>query len=116
MRKFVVAHFILSVAALCLCAYCFLQIPFDKISTESAIGEIERTFVVRMSFDAKQLEHFDWLAKWIRMNAAAFKSAHSNLWQAGVYGFGAFGLLSAALGVSMRRTLRANESGKSQQG
>lgn len=79
------------------------------------MGEIERIFVVRMNFDAKQLEHFDWLAKWIRMNAAAFKSAHSNLWQAGVYGFGAFGLLNAALGVLMRRTLRASESGKSQQ-
>ncbi|MBW8463398.1 hypothetical protein [Acidovorax sp.] len=116
MRKFVVALFVLSAAALCLCVYCFLQIPFDKVSTEFAISEVERTFVVRMSFDAKQLEHLDWLAGWIRMNTAAFKSVHRNLWQASVYGFGAFGLLNAALGFLMWRALRANEFRKSQQG
>jgi hypothetical protein len=105
-RRFAVAYFFLAVAALCLSAYCFVQVPFDKLSTEVALEAIERNYIDRGSFNAQELKELDWNLRRIRGNSSAYKLARKHLWQAGVYGFGAFGLFSGLMGFSMLGALR----------
>lgn len=106
MRRFAFGYLFLAVVALCLSAYCFVQVPFDKLSTEVALEGIEREYIDRGRFDAQQLEDLDRRLRWIRGNSSAYKLARERLWQAGVYGFWAFTLFCGLMGFSMPDALR----------
>lgn len=106
MRRFAVAYFFLAAVALCLSGYCFVQVPFDKLSTEVALETIERGYIDRENFHGQDLKDLDWNLRRIRGNSSAYKLAHQRLWRAGVYGFGALGLFSGLMGFTMLGALR----------
>ncbi|WCM94781.1 hypothetical protein M5C99_08770 [Acidovorax sp. NCPPB 2350] len=97
--------FFLAAVSLCLCAFCLINIPINKVSTQIALGLVDG-YIKREDFDKKELELLDFHRKWILMNDQSYASAHRNLWYTGIYGFGGLALLNGLLGVMMLRSER----------
>lgn len=106
MRRFAFGYLFLAVVALCLSAYCFVQVPLYKSSTEVTLEAIEHHYIDRGRFTAQELADLDWFLHKIKSNSRADKLVHERLQQAGMNGFWAFTLFCGLMGFSMLDALR----------
>lgn len=106
MRRFAFGNLFLAVVALCLSAFCFVQVPIYKSSTEVNLEVIEHHYIDRGRFSPKELADLDEFLHLIRSNSRADKAARERLRQAGMYGFWAFTLFCGLMGFSMLDALR----------
>ncbi len=106
MRRFAFGPLFLAVVALCLSAYCFVQVPIYKSSTEVNLEVIEQNYIDRGRFTPKELADLDEFLHLIRSNSRADKAARERLRQAGMNGFWAFTLFCGLMGFSMLDALR----------
>ncbi|EJE53177.1 hypothetical protein PMI14_02076 [Acidovorax sp. CF316] len=106
MRRFAFGYLFLAIVALCLSAYCFVQVPLYKSSTEVTLEAIEHHYIDRGRFTAQELADLDWFLHKIKSNSRADKLVRERVRQAGMNGFWAFTLFCGLMGFSMLDTLR----------
>lgn len=104
MRLFLVS-LSLSLLALSLAAYCFVQIPLIKDPTAAVISNLEDQFLAdRSQLSLSEAERLDAHLRVLRFNTQTLNEAHANLWRAGVFGFLGLGIANLVLaGVAHRK-------------
>jgi hypothetical protein len=93
----------ISVVAFTLCTFCFVQLPFIKVSTLDAIKTIENDEVIRSQLGTGGRERLTSQIRWIRFNSDQFSRKHQSLWMAGVFGFSALGFANLLLAWLVRK-------------
>lgn len=76
-----------SLAAFLLTIFCFIQLPVVKQPTQIALASIDRVFINRSEFSAKEIKELDGTIGTILWNDHVLRSTHENLWPAGFFGF-----------------------------
>jgi hypothetical protein len=95
----------LALLALCLAAYCFVQIPLIKHPAGAVISDLEERFLPdRSKLSPLEAERLDAHLRALRFNTQALGNAHFNLWRAGVLGFLGLGMANLVVaGVVFRK-------------
>jgi hypothetical protein len=86
-----------SLSAFLLAIFCLIQIPVIKQPTQIALASIDKDYIKRSEFSAKEIKELDGTLGTIRWNDHVFRGTHANLWPAGVFGF----LFLAVLNLSI---------------
>ena len=110
LRMFFLSLFI-AVLALLLAAFCFLQVPVHKESTEQSLSIIDRQVTHRPGLSSEQAAHLDHAFANLRWNDQTLKVARSNLWLCGVFGFSVLAVLNflMAIFLNARSRTEANQ-------
>ena len=96
-----------AVLALLLAAFCFLQVPVHKESTEQSLSIIEKQFINRSGLSSEQAARLDHAFANLRWNDQTLKVARSNLWLCGVFGFSALAAMNFVLALLLNARIRA---------
>jgi len=88
-----------SLSAFLLTIFCFIQIPVVKQPTQIALASIDRVFIKRTEFSAKEINELDGTLGTIRWNDHVFRVTHANLWPAGVFGFLFLAVLNLSIAI-----------------
>ena len=106
MRAFIYLAACNGVLALLLSAFCFINFPFQKVSTETSVASLETDVIDRSRLSAEQIKILNWNLSWIRMNEISWRRAHGATWNAGVFGFAGLGLANLLLALFAYRASR----------
>ncbi|MEQ1597830.1 MAG: hypothetical protein ABL880_00540 [Methylotenera sp.] len=92
-----------SLSAFLLAVFCFIQIPVVKQPTQIALASIDKVYIKRFEFSAKEIKELDGTLGTIRWNDYVFRATHANLWPAGVFGFLFLAVLNFGIAILASR-------------
>ena len=95
-----------TVSALVLTVFCFIQIPIQKLPTQTALIIVDKQFINRSQLNLQQIDDLEFTIGNIRRNDYVFRITHINLWRAGVFGFLFLATLNLIITICTSKTMR----------
>jgi hypothetical protein len=102
--------FLSTISAIVLTVFCFIQIPVQKVPTQTALVIVDKQFINRSQLNLQQIDDLEFTIGNIRRNDYVFRITHTNLWSAGVFGFIFLAVLNLIITILTSRAMRSLNS------